>query len=337
MDDHCLQCAEEINRGSFDLLMANSCKFLAVSSIARHVKVPAVLYLQEPRRHFYEALPRLPWVAHDFPRGWWRSPEYLRRRSESFLQAQAVRVQAREELRNAQAFVSILVNSHYSRESILRAYGLDAKVCYLGIDTNRFINQKRPRENFVVGTGAFAPHKNVHFIIRALAHLGQHRPRLIWIGNFTVGSYLEKLVELARSEKVKFEPKLRVQDSELIDILNRASMMVYAPRLEPFGFAPLEGNACGLAVVTIPEGGVRETIVDGVNGLFVEHDPPTLAAAIQRLLDHPDYARQLGENGCQIVAERWTVKHSVDRLENRLIESLRSPAIKYPKEELIAI
>src|SRR5438552_11953991 len=96
MDHHCRQCAEEISRGNFDLLIANSCKFLAVSSIGRHVKIPAVLYLQEPRRHFYEALPRLPWVAHDFTRGWWRSPGNLRRRAESFLRAQAVRVQARE-------------------------------------------------------------------------------------------------------------------------------------------------------------------------------------------------------------------------------------------------
>ena len=29
-------------------------------------------------------------------------------------------------------------NSFYSRESILRAYGLDAEVCYLGVDETRF-------------------------------------------------------------------------------------------------------------------------------------------------------------------------------------------------------
>jgi glycosyltransferase involved in cell wall biosynthesis len=337
MDHHCLECAGEINIGSFDLLVAHPCMFLAVSSIARHVRIPAVLYLQEPQRHYYEALPRLPWVAHDYPMGWWRSPECLWQRTRNFLVLQAVRVRAREELRNAQAFVSILVNSHYSRESILRAYGLDAKVCYLGIDTKLFVNQKRPREGFVVGIGAFIPSKNVHFIIRALARLEPPRPRLIWIGNYAVGSYLGELAELAKSENVEFEPKLRIQDSELVDILNRASMMVYAPRLEPLGLAALEANACGLPVVAVAEGGVRETIVDGVNGLLVDHDPPAMAAAIQRLLDHPEYARRLGENGCQAVAERWTLKHSVDRLEKRLVEVLQVSAIKQPEEKLISL
>lgn len=74
------------------------------------------------------------------------------------------------------------------------------------------------------------------------------------------------------------------------------------------------------------EGGVRETAAQGVNGLLVEHDPQEMAAAIQDLLDHPDYAAQLGENGVKVVAERWTVEHSVDRLENRLIEVLQEAA-----------
>jgi glycosyltransferase involved in cell wall biosynthesis len=207
----------------------------------------------------------------------------------------------------------------------------------LGIDTKLFVNQKRPRGNLVVGIGAFIPSKNVHFIIRALAHLEPPRPRLIWIGNYTVGTYLEELTRLARSENVEFEPKLRIQDSELVDILNRASMMVYAPRLEPLGLVTLEANACGLPVVAVAEGGVRETVVDGMNGLLVEHDPPAMAAAIQRLLDHPDYARRLGENGCQAVAERWTLKHSVDRLEKRLVEILQAGAIKQPEERLISL
>jgi hypothetical protein len=46
-----------------------------------------------------------------------------------------------------------------------------------------------------------------------------------------------------------------------------------------------------------------------------------MAAAIQHLLDHPEYARELGDNGCKLVAERWTLKHSAERLEKRLVEA----------------
>jgi glycosyltransferase involved in cell wall biosynthesis len=174
------------------------------------VNIPAVLYLQEPHRHYYEALPRLPWVAQEFSRGWWRSPKHLWRRTRNFLALQAVRVGAREELRNAQGFASILVNSHYSRESVMRAYGLNAKVCYLGIDTKLFVNQERVRERFVVGIGAFMPSKNIDFVIRALAYLKQPRPPLIWIGSFTTGSYLE---ETSRASQVT-QRRVRTQGQD---------------------------------------------------------------------------------------------------------------------------
>jgi glycosyltransferase involved in cell wall biosynthesis len=111
-----------------------------------------------------------------------------------------------------------------------------------------------------------------------------------------------------------------VLDDELVDILNRAAMMVYAPRLEPFGFAPLEGNACGLPVVAVAEGGVRETITDGVNGFLVDPDETAMARAIERLRDDKDLSDRLGRNGRKIVEEKWSLDASIDRLERRLGE-----------------
>jgi len=51
-----------------------------------------------------------------------------------------------------------------------------------------------------------------------------------------------------------------------------------------------------------------------------------MAVGIQYLLDHPDHTARLGANGVKVVAERWTVEHSVDRLENRLAEALQRAA-----------
>ncbi len=98
-----------------------------------------------------------------------------------------------------------------------------------------------------------------------------------------------------------------------MDILNRA-MMIYAPRLEPFGFAPLEANACGLPVIAVAEGGVRETIIDGLNGLLVENDGKELARAINSLTRNKDYAHKLGENGRKIITQKWSLDASIDRL-----------------------
>ncbi|HEX6816997.1 MAG TPA: glycosyltransferase, partial [Ktedonobacterales bacterium] len=75
--------------------------------------------------------------------------------------------------------------------------------------------------------------------------------------------------------------------------------------------------ACGLPVVAVAEGGVRETVVDGVTGLHVLHDPRAVAAAIERLRDNPDYAHQLGEQGRTRVASEWSLRSAAQRLEQR--------------------
>jgi glycosyltransferase involved in cell wall biosynthesis len=115
----------------------------------------------------------------------------------------------------------------------------------------------------------------------------------------------------------------RIRDEELVDILNRARIMLYAPRLEPFGYAPLEANACGTPVIATAEGGVRETIQDGVNGLLVEHQPEDMAVAIERLIRDDELHQRLSTQAEKLVKEKWSLGSSIDRLERRLERRLR--------------
>ena len=80
LDEHCQKCADEINRGGFDILFANSSIIQAVSSIGRYVNTKKVLYLQEPNRGLYEAgRDGLPWVAIPaVSRPWMHPRSYLR-------------------------------------------------------------------------------------------------------------------------------------------------------------------------------------------------------------------------------------------------------------------
>ena len=327
LDEHCRQCADEINRRNFDILFANSSIIQAVSSIGRYVKAKKVLYLQEPNRWLYEAGEGgLPWVAIPAATRSWMRPRYIRWFLWNLIDTQRLRVLARDERLYASAFDLILVNSYFSRETLLRLYGLDSTVCYLGVDTQLFVNHQHVRENFVVGVGQLTPSKNVEFVIKAVAKIGVPRPRLVWIANMGADWYYEKMRSLAESYEVTFEARASIDDNELVDILNRATAMVYAPRLEPFGLAPLEANACGLPVVAVAEGGVRETIIDGVNGFLVQHQPQMMAQAIQRLAHDKDLAAQLSKNGSKIVQEKWSVNSAVERLERQLTQAATAEA-----------
>ncbi|HEV7475482.1 MAG TPA: glycosyltransferase family 4 protein [Pyrinomonadaceae bacterium] len=319
VDEYARRCADEINSRNFDLLFANTSLEIAVSSIGRYVRLPSVLYLQEPSRWLYEAQPTLIWAGDGraAEHSAW-TPAALNASLRTAIRMRGFRFQAQTEWRNLREFKTILVNSRFSRETVLRTYGLDATVCYLGVDSEKFVQQYLPREDYVVGVGTIAPRKNVRLVIEALAQLQCPRPRLLWIGDMAKPEYLAELNQLAESSEVDFKPLVRLDDDKLIEVLNRASMMVYTPRLEPFGFAPLEANACGLPVVAVAEGGVRETIQDGVNGLLVEHEPQAVADAIDYLRKNPNEAERMGQQGAALVAERWSVAAAVDRLEQNL-------------------
>lgn len=322
IDDHCQRCAEEMTEGRFTVLLANSCMFLGTSPIARHARMPAVLYLQEPNRMLYEAHPALPWLAIPDPRRVWWSPRYLRWFLRDLARVQPLRLQAREELRSASAYDRILVNSYFSRESVLRAYGIDATVCYLGIDTEMFRPTGQQREDFVLSVGMLVSSKNVGFILRAVASVPEPRPPIIWVANTYSDAYLAEMMDLARSLGVDFRPKIRVSDTELVELYNTASVMLYAPRLEPFGFAPLEASACGLPVVAVAEGGIRETVIDGLNGLLVAHSPEVFGKAVQRLISDRCYAQDLGAAGRQFVEGNWSLDACIGRLEQQINETI---------------
>lgn len=77
----------------------------------------------------------------------------------------------------------------------------------------------------------------------------------------------------------------------------------------------LEAMAMGKALVVTRTTGQQDTIVDGVNGVYV---PPGDAAALRRtvvrLLDNPDEASRLGRNARRDIESGKTLDHWVERV-----------------------
>ncbi len=320
-DEACRNCAAEIESRGYDVVFANSAASFYVPYILRHLHLPKVLYLQEPCRFIYEAGPILPWIAGTTDDLAHASANGLRTLISDYGVVQTLRLRAKQEWLNAQAADYLLVNSYYSRESVLRAYGVDAKVCYLGVDTKLFRHLHLPRERFVVGLGSFDSIKRIDLAVRAVALISEPRPALVWIANSGNPAYQSEVSELARSLSVDLHIKYAVSDDELVKILNTAALMLYTSRLEPFGLAPLEGNACGLPVVGVAEGGIRETIQEGINGILVDDEPEAIAAAADRLLQDQQLCAEIGARASEYVADEWNVERSVERLEAYLIKA----------------
>ena len=320
MMDFCQACAQEIEQGNFDVLFANSCHYFNMPYIGRFItRIPKLLYLQEPNRSLYEAYPSLVWQGLPPLSENYLNWPYYKQYVFNQLSVNRARVLVREESRNYATYDKVLVNSFFSNESLLRAYGSPGNVCYLGVDHNLFTWLDRPREPFVLGLGSFHPPKQPDLAIRAIAQIPESiRPKLVWIGNIANKDYMNELLALSAQLQVNFEPRQYIPHEELVVLLNTASCLIYPSALEPFGFAPLEANACGLPVVAVAEGGVRETVIDGYNGLLTSREPKHIAQTISRVLTDSALAKQLSSNGRQIVLEQWGVKQAVDRIENYL-------------------
>ena len=177
----------------------------------------------------------------------------------------------------------------------------------------------------MVGLGSLIANKGVDVAIHAVGSIAPAlRPDLVWIGNFADSRYLHSITELAAILGVNFLPKMLVGQDELVELLSRAAVMIYTSRLEPFGYAPLEANACGTAVVGIAEGGIRESINHGTNGSLIEGDDPVaLGQAVSRYVDDLDLAQDEGLRARDHVISQWRVEAAVDRLEMHLVEALR--------------
>jgi len=318
MELHCKRCADEINAGDFDVLFANSCFFYAVPFIAQYVKIPKVLYLGEPFRFFYESLPRLVWEALPgaavkiLRRSYWLpfiEDLWVERRN---------RIQLREERRNYEAFNKVLVNSIYSAESCLKAYGSPAEVCYLGIDTDIFNANTFGKSDYVIGLGNFYVNKNPNLAIKAMAQIKNKNIRLVWVANMVNQIYADEMQTLAIQTGVGFEIKTMVSDNELVDLLSNALCMIYTSQLEPFGFAPLEANACGTPVIALQEGGVRETIIPNKNGFLSDRNPMNLAKYLDKVIENAELRKEMGIFAAEYVRTEWTLKKCTENIENAL-------------------
>jgi len=72
----------------------------------------------------------------------------------------------------------------------------------------------------------------------------------------------------------------RVSDERVAELLAGARALVVTAT-EEFGIAAVEAQAAGRPVIALREGGVRETVAEGITGAFFdEPDPEALAAAV---------------------------------------------------------
>lgn len=96
-----------------------------------------------------------------------------------------------------------------------------------------------------------------------------------------------------------------VSPEELLALYASADLYVWPAINEAYGMAFLEAQAAGVPVVAGRTGGVPAVVTDGVAGLLTPiGDAAAFAAAVGRLLDHPEERARLAANTAARIAAR---------------------------------
>ena len=198
------------------------------------------------------------------------------------------------------------------------------------VNTDRFVPDPAVRADvrrrldadgrFVLAATAYLiREKGIDVAVRALARLPDSV--VLWVvGDGAEAAALRALAaELGVRDRVRF---LGLQPR--VEPYMQAADAFVCPSLwaEAAGLVNLEAQACGLPVLASRIGGIPEYVADGRTGvLFPPGDAEGLAAAVRRLLDHPDRLREMGREARESAVTRFS---TAARLEEYL-NLYRSP------------
>jgi glycosyltransferase involved in cell wall biosynthesis len=100
-----------------------------------------------------------------------------------------------------------------------------------------------------------------------------------------------------------------------LPFVQSSDVVLMCSKCEAFGRVSVEAMRMGKPVVGSGSGGTKELICNGFNGLlYTPGDYKELAEKIRYLYDHPNVARQMGENGLQWATERFTADRYGDEV-----------------------
>ncbi|MGK7295300.1 MAG: glycosyltransferase [Candidatus Wenzhouxiangella sp. M2_3B_020] len=108
----------------------------------------------------------------------------------------------------------------------------------------------------------------------------------------------------------------------------RGSVFVLPSLYEPFGLAPIEAAACGLAVVATRHGGPSEVFADGTGILVEPAEPGNMADGMLEALRRHD---ELSRSARQMVNQRYTWRRTAEGYLD-VVQDLKSAAAGAPAE-----
>ncbi len=208
-------------------------------------------------------------------------------------------------LRRASAIIAV---SEYTRSDLVREFGLEPEtvaVAYNGLrpDLIDSTGDRRPEglrvERYFLFVGTFAPRKNLHTVIQALARTRYQIPEALVVVAYLdqwKPSILQLIKEYELSDRISILGGLG--DGEMNYLYRHATALFLLSEYEGFGYPPLEAMLTGTPAVVSDSTSLKE--IAGDAALTVNaHDVEAAAAAMIRLSQDEEYRCKLQHAGIE--------------------------------------
>ncbi|MFH1896384.1 MAG: glycosyltransferase family 4 protein [bacterium] len=227
-----------------------------------------------------------------------------------------------KELAVNRKFKKILVASEFMRQMLLEnGFAKEQVEINHLFPYGEFVSNLRGQENLpndkplILYAGRIFKEKGVDQLIRAVALLKQDFRLVICGAGWDKERCARIVKELGLDSRVTFAGS--VPQKELLEYYQQAEVVV-VPSVwpEPFGLIGIEAYQYGKPVVGFDSGGISEWLKNGKNGFLVEGlNISQMAQKIDLLLKDKDLAQKMGQAGKAMVAEEFTFKGHIKRLE----------------------
>jgi glycosyltransferase involved in cell wall biosynthesis len=298
--------ARDIDACGFEVVLVKDCRIALKPHVLRFLRTRSVFQCHHALPHRAKPSPAS-LAARAKAMYYWPATRFYQRRFDA------------DEARNVRSAWRVLTSSAFTQHVLAEQYRVASHVVYPGIDTAVFHPVEAPVGNSVVSAGALTYQKGHRFVVSAVARIpAERRPPLRILANSSEPEEERAVRSLASRLAVDLRIEQVHDDAALARAYGSAAAFAFAPIDEALGMAPLEAAACGTPVVAVAEGGVRETMRDGVTGWLVERDEQAFADRLMTLISDSHARTRLAASGMNYVRQNWTWKSAVDRLEEHL-------------------
>jgi spore coat protein SA len=271
----------------------------------------------------------VPVVRNAFP----HTPISLYMHSLTFVSSNLI---SRESARDCMSHADLIVTNSDSTADRLRQMfptlkGKLRKV-WLGVDTERFHpatdeQRKRAKSRYRIGsgftilfTGRIIPRKGISQLMKAIRRLRKQKQapsaNLVVAGHGKLG-YIRSLKAQAKKLKVPTRFLGLVSHNRIHTVYRMADCFACpSQKHESFGLVNVEAMASGLPVVASSNGGIKEIIRHGKNGLLVAdyRSPQAFAIQLAKVATNRKLAAQLSKKARHDAVERFGWGTTVKKL-----------------------